>query len=210
MEQANKENGKRQMMTKILIGLIIVGAIGGIVYLKIISGRVYIEKAEINAPAIVLSPKTSGVLEEIYVKQGDKVVENEPVARIDSEIIKAQSDGLVLKTNDDIGRNFAKGEAIVTMIKISDLRVVGHLDEDKGLKDVKVGQQVMFQVDAYGTKNFYGIVDEISETSRDSDIVFSISDKREMKQFDVKIRFNPAEYPELKNGMSAKAWVYKQ
>jgi hypothetical protein len=42
-----------------------------------------------------------------------------------------------------------------------------------------------------------------------SDIVFSISDKREEKEFEVKATFDADAYPELKNGMSAKMWVYK-
>jgi hypothetical protein len=68
----------------------------------------------------------------------------------------------------------------------------------------------MFKVDAFGDKKYYGVVDEISSTSHESDVVFSISDKREKKKFDIKVRFNLAEYPELKNGMSAKLWVYKK
>jgi hypothetical protein len=54
-----------------------------------------------------------------------------------------------------------------------------------------------------------GIVDEVSPTSRASDVVFNISDQRPTNQFDVKVRFDPSEYPELKNGMSARIWVYK-
>ena len=46
-------------------------------------------------------------------------------------------------------------------------------------------------------------------TSRASGIAFSISDKREAKEFEVRIRFNVDDYPELKNGMSAKAVILK-
>jgi len=45
--------------------------------------------------------------------------------------------------------------------------------------------------------------------SREGDVVFNISDKREVKQFDVKVRFDISKYPELKNGMSAKMWIKK-
>lgn len=214
MENEKKVNAsadakKKQTMIRVLIGLIVLGAIGGGIYLKIISGRVYIEKAEVNAPMIGLSANNPGTLEELFVKEGDNVVENQVVARVGNEMIKAQSDGLVVKVSDNIGKSFAKNEAVVTIIKIGELRVIGHLEEDKGLKDIQIGQQAIFTVDAYGSKKFYGIVDDVSETSRDSDIVFSISDKKEKKKFDIKIRFNPAAYPELKNGMSAEAWVYK-
>jgi hypothetical protein len=95
------------------------------------------------------------------------------------------------------------------MIDSTDLRVVGHLDEDKGLKDVQVGQLAIFKLDAFGGKKYLGVVDEISETSRESGVVFNISDKREVKQFDIKVRFDTDAYPELKNGMSAKIWISK-
>jgi hypothetical protein len=97
----------------------------------------------------------------------------------------------------------------VTIIDPNDLRVVGHLDEDKGLADVRVGQQATFTVDAYSSKKYIGTVDEISETSRTTGVMFSISDKRAVKQFDIKVRFNINDYPELKNGMSAKIWISK-
>jgi multidrug resistance efflux pump len=182
---------------------------GGIAYYLYTQSRIYIEKAEVTAASISLSSKIGGTLQEVMVKEGDQVGENEVVARVGDELIKAKSDGMVTNVNDNIGKNFAPTEAIVSMINPNELRIVGHLDEDKGLKDVQVGQQAFFTVDAFGSKKYIGTVDEISETSRSSGVVFSISDKREVKQFDVKVRFNISDYPELKNGMSAKIWVQK-
>ena len=43
------------------------------------------------------------------------------------------------------------------------------------------------QLKAFGSKEFSGIVDEISPTARTGDIVFSISSKREINEFNVKI-----------------------
>ena len=57
---------------------------------------------------------------------------------------------------------------------------------------------------------YVGTVDEISPTSRSSAVAFTISDKRELKEFNVKIRFDRSAYPELKNGMSAKVTIFKQ
>ena len=65
-------------------------------------------------------------------------------------------------------------------------------------------------MDAFGSQVFKGVVDEVSPTSNQSDVVFNISDQRPTNQFAVKVRFDPAQYPQLKNGMSAKVWVYKQ
>jgi len=146
---------------------------------------------------------------EVMVKPGDQVLENDVVARVGNELLKAKADGLITDVQDDIGKTFGPGEAVVSMVEPNELRVVAHLDEDKGLKDVRVGQLVNFTIVAFGSKNYFGTVDEISETSRQSSVVFNISDKREVKQFDVKIRFDINTYPELKNGMSAKVWIHK-
>jgi len=180
-----------------------------LVYLDAVSKRVYVDKSEIDAPQIALSSETGGILEELYVKTGDQISANDVVARVGNELVKAKDAGLVISRQNSVGTYFNPGEEIVTMIKPADLRVVGRLEEDKGLKDLQVGQRVVFEVDAFGTKQYEGIIDEVSPTSRASDVVFNISDQRQENQFNVKARFNLSEYPELKNGMSAKMWIYK-
>jgi len=97
----------------------------------------------------------------------------------------------------------------VSIIDPTQLRVIGTIEENKGLDKISIGQIVGFTVDAFGSKKYTGIVDEISPTSHNSGVVFTISDKRETKLFDIKVRFNPDKYPELKNGMSAKITIYR-
>ena len=96
------------------------------------------------------------------------------------------------------------------MINKDSEKVVGKIDENKGLSDIKVGQIATFTVDAFGNKEFHGVVDEISPISDQSSVVFSISDKRQVKQFAVKIKFDIASHPEFKPGMSAKITIYKK
>jgi hypothetical protein len=95
------------------------------------------------------------------------------------------------------------------MIDPDQLRVIGHIDEDKGLADIRVGQRVTFTADAFGSKEYDGVVESIAPSARQQDIVFSISDKRQVSQFDITVKFDVEKYPELKNGMSAKMKVYK-
>ena len=192
------------------IAFVAIFSIVGLICWINIQGRVYTDKAEISAAMTDLSPVNSGVLEEVFVNEGDSVVENQSIARVGDETIKAKSDGIVVSINNNIGKNFNPGEVVASMIDPSDLRVVGHVEEDKGLKNIEVGQPVVFTVDAFGSKKYYGVVDEIGDTSRESGIVFNISDKREVRQFDVKVRFDVNTYSELKNGMSAKIWIYKK
>jgi multidrug resistance efflux pump len=202
-----------EIKKKLIIGAIafvVISLSAGLIYWSVIQGRVYTDKAEISAATTNLSPVNTGVLEEVFVNQGDEVAANQNIARVGDETIKAKSDGIVVMINDNIGTSFNAGEAVASMINPSDLRVVGHIEEDKGLKDIEIGQPVVFTVDAFGSKKYYGVVDEISDTSRESGIVFNISDKREVKQFDIKVRFDINQYSELKNGMSAKIWIYKK
>jgi len=94
------------------------------------------------------------------------------------------------------------------MINKSELRLLGTIKEDAGFSKIAVGDSVRFYLDAFPREEYVGVVDEISETSKDSSVVFSISDKREVKEFTIKIKYDIAKYPEFKNGMSAKIKVY--
>mgnify|MGYP000556017727 CR=1 FL=1 len=172
-------------------------------------GRVSVDKAEISAPLISLSPQSSGTIEEVDVRAGDRVPADFVVARVGNELVKTSVAGEIVTAHADIGKLANRGEPVVTMIDPTALRVVARVEEDKGLESIRVGQTARFTVDAFGSKRFSGIVDEVSPTSRASGIAFSISDKREAKEFEVRIRFNVDDYPELKNGMSAKAVILK-
>lgn len=192
-----------------LIIIIIGAAVAGYAYMKDAQSRIYIDKAQISAPSIDLAPETSGVLKEIYVHEGDVVQANAPLAMIGDSLIKSKIGGLIISVKNDIGKIFNRGESVVTMINPEDLKLTGRIAEDKGLKDLHVGQQVVFTADAYGTKEYIGTVDEISPTSRETGIAFNISDRRETREFTVNVRFDISAYPELKNGMSAKMWISK-
>jgi multidrug resistance efflux pump len=205
----NKNNLRNKIIIIVTVALLVLGSIAGFMYWKITSARIYVEDAKIYAPTINLNPKVGGTLQEVFVNVGDFVEINAPIARVGSELIKAKSGGLILSVSTNIGASFGPAQNVSTMINPNELKVVGETKENKGLKYLKVGQQAIFTVDAFGSKKYYGVVEEISETSNEGDIVFNISDQREEKSFDVKIRFNVEQYPELKNGMSAKLWIYK-
>ena len=215
LKEIKKEEVEIKNLTrngKIAMGLIafaIIAVSGGFAYWKNSSNFIYTDKAEINAPTTNIAPQNSGVLQEIFVNQGDLIDENTVVARVDSELLKTKTQSIVVGIENNIGKLFNRGEVIITVINPDDLRVVAHIDENKGLNEIKIGQSAIFTVDTFGSKKYEGVVDEISPSSRQGDIVFNISDKRETRVFDVKVRFDTKKYPELKNGMSAKIWIYK-
>jgi multidrug resistance efflux pump len=192
-----------------LVGIIIIVlAVGALIIWKSMSSHVSIDNSQVIAPAIAIGPQAEGVLQEVDVQPGDTVTAGETVAHVGSEILTAKVAGTVIATQNTPGQVIMPGTPVVTMIDPTQLRVVGTVQEDKGLANIKVGQPVTFTVDAIGSKHFTGVVDEISPTSDQTSIVFNISDKRAAQNFQVKVRYDVAAHPEFKNGMSAKITVY--
>jgi len=177
---------------------------------RIVNNEIKIDNSSVSAPIISLSPTTTGILDEIYVKVGQKIEANTEVAKVGNETIVAKVGGTVVAVNHQEGQFFSPGMPVVSMINPNEERIVGQVDENKGLSDIKIGQTATFTVDAYGNEKFQGVVDEISPISDQSGVVFSISDKRQVKQFDVKVKFDINAHPEFKQGMSAKIIIYKK
>ncbi|MDD4989122.1 MAG: efflux RND transporter periplasmic adaptor subunit [Candidatus Pacebacteria bacterium] len=208
-----KSEPKKGIFTKAWVqsvtGIVLVAlALGGFLYWKSISSYVAIDMSQISAPVINISPEAEGILSEVYVKPGDTVSANESVARVGSEILSAKTSGIVISVVNTPGQVFMPGSPVVSMIDPNELRVIGKIDEDKGFSKIKVGDPALFTVDAFGGKEFTGVVDQISPTSDQTSVVFNISDKRAVMQFDVKVRFDISLHPEFKNGMSAKLRIY--
>jgi len=190
-----------------VIAIVIAGAAGGFIYLYSGANTIYIDTSSIQAPEIDLSPSMPGVLEDVYVNEGDQVPANYTVARVGDDLIQTTVAGIIISVPNTVGAQVTANSPVVTMIDPTQLRVVGELDENKGLSQVQVGDLVTFTVDAFGGQKFSGVVDEIAATSNQSGVVFNISDSRETQQFDIKARFDTSEYPQLKNGMSARMWI---
>ena len=198
----------RKQLTTLGIALVIIALGGTIAYVITAGSRVSIDTASIQAPLISLTPAAPGRLDALYVQAGDTVAANEPVASVGSQTVTSKVAGLVVSTDDAIGAQVSAATAVVTMIDPSQLRVIGRIDENKGLAQIHVGDPITFTVDAFGGQQFTGVIDEIAPTSDQSGIVFNISDQRQIQQFDVKARFDTSAYAQLKNGMSARMTIY--
>ncbi len=201
---------RRLVATTTGIVIILCGAIAGGAYWAVSQKTVYMDQAQIAAPLVTLTPQAPGILRELYVHEGDLVQPNTVVAQVGVELIKSTSGGLVVSANDNIGKQMTPQDVIVTLVDPSALRVVGQIDENKGLSLIHVGETVSFTVDAFGGKQYVGVVDEVSPTSHASGVLFNISDKRPTQTFDIKVRYDTAAHPELKNGMSVRTWIYVQ
>lgn len=188
-----------------LLGMIL---LVGIFYVYLTKNQIYTDKAVLEAPIINISALQSGTLQKMLVKNGDLVAQETPVAQVAEQVLRSEQAGLIILAENQTGKSVKAGETIVSLIKPEELRVIAHVDEDKGFQQIEVGQLVNFSVDAFAGKKYVGRVEEVSPTSREAGVVFNISDKRETKQFDVKIKFDWEKYPELKNGMSAKVTIF--
>ena len=198
---------------KMFLGIVILVLsiiFGSVIYLIVANSVIKIDKSQLISPSIDVSTIGGGVLEEVYVHNGDILPGNTVLARVGEELIKTKESIQVINARENIGKIFAKGEPVVTVINPNEMRVVGSLEEDKGLSEVRVGQRATFTVDTFGSKQYEGVVDQISPTVHSGDVVFNISDKREVQKFDIKVRFSISKYPELRNGMSAKLTIYKK
>jgi multidrug resistance efflux pump len=177
-------------------------------YFRLTSGKVFIDHSLIQAPVLIISPSTSGKVAEIDVKEGQSVENGDTLAIVGSETLRADTDGLIISASDLTGSAVNPQTQLIQMIRPVNLRVVGTIDEDKGLNNIRVGQVVSFTIDALPNTTYWGYVDEISPSAVAPAFSFSTSTERPTQQFTVYAKFNSAAYPAIKNGMSAKMEVY--
>jgi len=203
---------KNILRQRILIGvaaLALVMAVGGTLYWLQEQRYVFTDKAQIAATEIPLGPQSPGILRNVMVKEGDRLQAGEVVANVGDETIQTRVAGIAMTVNNDIGAPYQPGQPVVTMFDPNASRLVARIEEDKGLRDVSVGQQALFTLDAFGSRQFTGTVESISQTSRSGDVVFNISDQRQEQEYEVKIAYDVAGNPDFLNGMSARVWIVK-
>ncbi len=188
--------------------LIILIAAAGYGFLAFKMGRVAIDNSLVADPISSIAPATPGILQETDVYENQLIQKGDPIAVVNGQTIYAQTNGLVIMANTQLGSIVSAQNPVAQIIDPSQMRIAGTIDENKGLSDIKVGQVVAFTVDALPGKTFWGYVDEVSPSSKQTQMSFSISSERPTQQFVVYARFDAAKYPQIKNGMSAKMTVY--
>jgi multidrug resistance efflux pump len=142
------------------------------------------------------------------VKEGQTVQTGDTLAVVGSETLRADKDGLIISAADLTGSSVNPQTTLIQMIRPENMRVVGTIDENKGLSKIKVGQVVSFTVDAIAGKTFWGFVDEISPSAVAPAFAFSTSTERGTQKFTVYATFDATANSVIKNGMSAKMIVY--
>ncbi|MEI6532561.1 MAG: efflux RND transporter periplasmic adaptor subunit [Candidatus Roizmanbacteria bacterium] len=200
---------KQPSIFRIFIGTILVLLLtgGSIFYLKT-EQRVQIENSIVQGSITSVTSISSGKLKKLFVVDGQKVRKGDSLAVVGSDIIYSFIDGIVIDTNKQIGSNVTQQTTIVKIMNSNEMRIDGTLDENKGLNLVKVGQTVAFTIDALPGQEFWGFVDEVAPSAKQSAVAYSISSERPTQQFEIFVRFDANRFSEIKNGMSAKMSVY--
>jgi multidrug resistance efflux pump len=214
LESAGKRKGLGGLLRSpsvlgILLVLVLGGAYFGYRFYTDAQTKIAIETAEISAPVILVGPETAGILKELYVKEGDHVTAGQKLFNVGDHVTNARVPGIITAVQNTPGQWASNQNGIVQMYDPSSLRVVGHIQEDQGYNEIKVGQPVIFTLDAFGSQQFTGTIESIADTANQSSAVFSISDKRQEKQYNVKATFDANANPQIVNGLSARMWIYK-
>lgn len=197
-----------KVLRALLVIVVAVALISGYIFYELLRDRVPIEDSLIQAPIITLSPETPGQISDIKVYEGEKVKRGDTLAIVGTSSLNAYQDGLVVSVDNEIGSIASAQTPVVQMINFADMRVAGTIDENKGLNKIEIGQIVSFTVDALPGQTFWGYIDEIDPTAKQTQLQFSVSSERPTQQFIVYARFNAYQYPQILNGMSAKMTVY--
>ena len=195
------------MRVIVILGVAIV-LIGGFVFYEKLRNRVNIEDSLVSAPIITISPVSPGTLLDMRVYDGEKVGKGDTLAIVGTQSLNAYQDGFIVGTNRAIGSLVSAQTPVVQMINASDMRIAGTIDENKGLNEIKIGQTVSFTVDALPGQTFWGYVDEVSQTAKQTQLQFSVSSERPTQQFVIYAKYDALKYPQIKNGMSVKMTVY--
>lgn len=200
---------KNPKILKTLIAtIVIVLGISGFYFYQLRTGRIFIDNSLVQAPIVSIASATPGKLTELDVYEGEKIKKGDSLAVVGGQTLYADTNALVVMTNNQLGGLMSLSVPVVQLINTTEMRIAGTIDENKGLSDIRVGQVVSFTIDALPGKTFWGYVDEISPTAKQTQLAFSISSERPTQQFVVYARFDSNKYPEIKNGMSAKMTVY--
>jgi len=200
---------KDPKVLRTLIAIVVLALVAGAyLFYEKTTQRVFIDDSLVSAPVITVAPAATGKETALYVYENERVKKGDPLAAIGSETLYADTDGLIITANNQTGSLISPASTVVQMINPLDMRIAGTIDENKGLNAIAVGQAVSFTVDALPGKTFWGYIDEISPSAKQTQLSFSISSERPTQQFIVYAKFNANEYPEIKNGMSAKMVVY--
>ncbi|MFZ5644844.1 MAG: HlyD family secretion protein [Bacillota bacterium] len=133
------------------------------------------EDARVDGPVLKVSPQISGKVKSVYVKEGDRIISGQAIARLDDTslqqganpdlaVIRAPIDGVVIKKIGNPGEMASPGQQIAMMLNPYSLYITANIEETK-LHKIFPGQVVDITLDAIPGEKFAGHVERIGEAS---------------------------------------------
>lgn len=152
------------------IGVVAVLMAVALIYSYVIVGGKYVKthNAQIDGDRISINAPTSGTLIDWRATQGTQVTRNQVVGRIQiqggfvqpQQAIRAPGDGTVAVNDGVEGTYVQSGAQLATAYDLSRIYVTARVDETD-VDDVRVGQKVDVDVDAFPAAELTGTVREV-------------------------------------------------
>ncbi|MCB2357775.1 HlyD family secretion protein [Clostridium estertheticum] len=190
------------LVTAGLVLILVVGGSIGAYFWYNYTHYLSTDNVELVADFIKVTPLVSGKLLEFNVKEGDSVVKDQPIGRVDAGAdsgaasnIRAPISGVVVQKSALVGE-YESSSASPTLALIMDphkIYLLANIDETEIVK-VKIGQAVDISIDQFKGKKFTGKVSSISQASNNAFAILSAQTSgtftKVVERVQVKIQIN--------------------
>ena len=163
----------RTIIPIVVLVIIAVVAVGYISISNSNAGKITVISGTIEATEIHLGTQLGGVIDAIYVKEGENAQKGQIVAEVQpasgvsagyTEKVRSPIDGVVLDKPFEPGELATPGSTILTIGDLTDLTLTVYVPEEK-LGQVSLGQTYPVSVDSFPGKQFMGTVSYISNSA---------------------------------------------
>src|SRR5574343_234969 len=125
-EKTKKEHSIKNPLTQSIISLIVIfGTLVLFLFWQYEKGIVRIDDSYLSAPIVNLSPTVNGILNALYVSEGDYVEANTEIAVVGSQIIISKESGIVTYAPNVLGAYFSANQTVVSIVKNKEMKVIG-------------------------------------------------------------------------------------
>jgi len=119
---------KKPWVHSLISFIVIFGLLIVFLFWQMESNTVFIENSNLEAPIINLAPSSAGVLNALYVKEGDTVKKGDPLIKIDDSVFPAPFDGTVTFLPYKIGEIVYPQSSALSLVDLRDRYLVVSLD----------------------------------------------------------------------------------
>ena len=124
------------------------------------------DNAKVTTELYTISPESSGKLATLNIAEGDFVRKDEILGKLDSgNFLKSPIDGEVVQCNAVVNQTVSPTVA-VAVVADTDNIYIGVNIEETSIRNIKEGQEVLVQLDAYPGQEFNGHVEQVDKVTQ--------------------------------------------